>query len=149
MANFHGHRIGNVLRFRLLASAILLSLSLFLTLSFFFTSHSHASHFHHLVSLPSLSLSRSRFFFPEKQSDFYVFVFLASNFLKINIGLIEVNEFRRLVLFLFRKCNSKNDIYFDLNFFFPKKQTVLSLSLSLYIYIYISFLAIFHFFFFN
>ncbi|KAF3952276.1 hypothetical protein CMV_022151 [Castanea mollissima] len=48
MANFHGHRIGNVLRFRLLASAILLSLSLFLTLSFFFTSRSHASHLHHL-----------------------------------------------------------------------------------------------------
>ncbi|KAK7838056.1 galacturonosyltransferase 8 [Quercus suber] len=48
MANFHGHRIVNVLRFRLLASAILLSLSLFLTLSFFFTSHSHASHLHHL-----------------------------------------------------------------------------------------------------
>ncbi|KAK9988319.1 hypothetical protein SO802_028558 [Lithocarpus litseifolius] len=43
MANFHGLRIMNVLRFRLLASAIFLSLSLLL-----FTSHSHASHLHHL-----------------------------------------------------------------------------------------------------
>ena len=111
MVKFHGHRIMNVLMFKLLASTILLSLSLFLTLSFFFTSHSHTFHLHHLISLPSLSLDLD-FFFPKKQSDFYVFVFLTSNFFFFNIGLIEVNEFHRLVSFLFRKCNLKNDIYF-------------------------------------
>ena len=41
MANFHRHQIMNVLRFRLLASAILLSLSLFLTLFFLHFSLPH------------------------------------------------------------------------------------------------------------
>ena len=69
MANFHRHQIMNVLRFRLLASAILLSLSLFLTLFFLHFSLPHfpppppyKSPFSLSLSL-SLSHSRSRFFF--------------------------------------------------------------------------------------
>ena len=78
MANFHGHRIMNVLMFKLLASAILLSLSLFLTLSFFFTSHSHAFHLHHLVSLPSLSLDLD--FFPQETIRFLCIYFFNKQF---------------------------------------------------------------------
>ena len=83
MANFHGHRIGNVLRFRLLASAILLSLSLFLTLFFLHFSLPHFPPPPPYKSPFSLSLSLSiSIFFPKKQSIFYVFEFARAYKLK-------------------------------------------------------------------
>ena len=123
----------NVLMLKLLASTILLSLSLFLTLSFFFTSHSHTFHLHHLISLPSLSLDLD--FFSQETIRFLCICFFNKQFFFFNIGLIEVNEFHRLVSFLFQKCNLKNDIYFwRIIFWFEFFSWETNSFVSIYIY---------------